>query len=108
MLINFLKIMSLLCLSVISVAATGQEYPNKPIHMVLPYAPSGGFDNSGRPMAQQMARHLGQPIIIDNRSGANGVIGTAMVANAIPDGYTIGFTGIGPLAVIPYLSKVSY
>ena len=105
---NLLKITSLLCLSVISVAATGQEYPNKPIRMVLPYGPGGGFDNAGRPMAQQMAKHLGEPIVVDNRAGANGTIGTAMVASASPDGYTIGFTGIGPLAVIPYLHKISY
>ena len=62
---NLLKITSLLCLSVISVAATGQEYPNKPIRMVLPYGPGGGFDNAGRPMAQQMSKHLGEPIVVD-------------------------------------------
>jgi tripartite-type tricarboxylate transporter receptor subunit TctC len=64
-------------------------YPDKPIKLVVPFAPGGGTDLIARTLGDAMARELGQPIIIDNKPGAGTIIGTDAVAKAAPDGYTI-------------------
>lgn len=69
--------------------AHAQSYPSKPITMVVPYPPGGGTDATARLMAEKMGKKLGQNVIVDNRSGASGLIGTGAVAKAAPDGYTI-------------------
>jgi tripartite-type tricarboxylate transporter receptor subunit TctC len=69
--------------------AAAQAYPTKPIRMVIPYPAGGSIDFSGRRVAEDLALELGQPIVVDNRSGANGIIGTDLVAKAPPDGYTM-------------------
>jgi tripartite-type tricarboxylate transporter receptor subunit TctC len=69
-----------------------QDYPNKTIRMVVPYPPAGGTDIVARILSEPLAKELGQPIIIDNRGGAAGNIGTDLVAKSAPDGYTILFT----------------
>jgi len=69
-----------------------QEYPTKPIRMIVPYPPAGGTDIVARTIAEPLAAALGQPIIIDNRGGAAGNIGTDLAAKSAPDGYTILFT----------------
>jgi tripartite-type tricarboxylate transporter receptor subunit TctC len=69
--------------------AMAQDYPNKPIRLVIPYPPGGATDVIGRVMAQQLSLALGQQVIADNRGGATGSIGAAMVARAQPDGYTL-------------------
>jgi tripartite-type tricarboxylate transporter receptor subunit TctC len=69
-----------------------QDYPNKPIRMIVPYPPAGGTDIVARTLAEPLAAALGQPIIIDNRGGAAGNIGTDLAAKSAPDGYTILFT----------------
>ncbi|MDM0068303.1 tripartite tricarboxylate transporter substrate binding protein [Variovorax sp. J31P207] len=70
-------------------AAQAQDYPRKPVTMVVPYAAGGGTDVVARSLAEQMTRLLGQPVIIDNKPGAGGILGTAAVAKAAPDGYTV-------------------
>jgi tripartite-type tricarboxylate transporter receptor subunit TctC len=69
--------------------ATAQDYPTKPIRLVVPYAPGGGTDLLMRPVAQRLGQILGHPVVVDNRGGATGIIGADAVAKAPPDGYTI-------------------
>ena len=81
------------------------KYPSKPIKLIVPYPPGGAADISARFIAQGMSLGLGQSIIIDNRPGANGMIGTDLVAKSVPDGYTLLFTASGPIVVNPVLYK---
>jgi tripartite-type tricarboxylate transporter receptor subunit TctC len=69
--------------------AAAQDYPNRPITMIVPYPPGGGVDVMGRLMGQKLSLALGQQVIIENRGGAGGMIGTRDAARAAPDGYTI-------------------
>jgi tripartite-type tricarboxylate transporter receptor subunit TctC len=69
-----------------SVAA--QTYPSKPIRFISPYAPGGGTDILARLIGQKLSESVGQPVVIDNRPGAGGVIGTEIVSKSPPDGYT--------------------
>ncbi len=82
-------------------AQTG--YPDRPITLIVPYAPGGGNDVVARAVAEPMSRSLGQPIVIENRGGAGGSVGTRQVAKATPDGYTLGLGGTGTLAIDPTL-----
>jgi tripartite-type tricarboxylate transporter receptor subunit TctC len=83
--------------------ATAQDYPRKPVRLIVPFAPGGGNDAVARTIAQQMSASLGQQIVIDNRSGAGGVVGAELAAKAPPDGYTLFLGGVGSLAVNPNL-----
>jgi tripartite-type tricarboxylate transporter receptor subunit TctC len=83
--------------------APAQDYPTKPITLVVPYAAGGGNDVLARLVAEPMAKQLGQQIVIDNRGGAGGSIGTRQVARAAADGYTLVIGGTGSLAVNPTL-----
>jgi tripartite-type tricarboxylate transporter receptor subunit TctC len=76
-------------LTVMPLYATAQDYPAKPIRLVVPYAPGGGMDLLMRPLAQRLAQVVGQSVVVDNRAGATGIIGADTVAKAPPDGYTI-------------------
>ncbi len=69
-----------------------QEYPTKPIRMIVPYPPAGGTDIVARTISEPLATALGQPIVVDNRGGAAGNIGTDLAAKSAPDGYTVLFT----------------
>jgi tripartite-type tricarboxylate transporter receptor subunit TctC len=81
------------------------KYPSKPITWVCPYAAGGNADSRSRQVAKAMSAILGQPIIIDNKAGAGGNIGTEMIARGKPDGYTIGMGNFAPLAVNHALFK---
>src|SRR4051794_20609235 len=81
--------------------AIAQPYPTKPIHMVIPYPAGGSIDVSGRRLADELQQELGQPVVVENKSGANGIVGTEAVARAAPDGYTILFTTIAAHAGNP-------
>src|SRR5215210_650531 len=78
-----------------SSAAQAQTYPSRPIVMVVPYAAGGTFDVMGRIIAVRMSELLGQQVIVENTTGAGGIVGVNRVVNAAPDGYTIllGSTG---------------
>ncbi|MGZ5094249.1 MAG: Bug family tripartite tricarboxylate transporter substrate binding protein [Burkholderiales bacterium] len=70
-------------------SASAQSYPNRPVRLVMPFPPGGNVDAFGRILARQIEGHLGQPVVVDNRAGANGIIGVDIVAKAPPDGYTL-------------------
>ena len=88
---------------------SGQAYPSKPIRIVIPYPPGGGNDIVVRSIAPRLSERLGQPVVIDNRGGATGIIGTETVAHAPPDGYTLlSHTNAG-LVILPHLNpKLPY
>jgi tripartite-type tricarboxylate transporter receptor subunit TctC len=92
------------CAAFAAVSATAQNYPSKPIHIVVPYTPSGGNDLYGRAIGQKLQQRLGQPVIIDNKPGAGGNIGAEFVARSAPDGYTIMVVQNG-LTMVPWLTK---
>jgi tripartite-type tricarboxylate transporter receptor subunit TctC len=86
-------------------ALSAAEYPNKPIRMLVGFAPGGGTDTTARAMGGKLAQRLGQQVIIDNRPGAAGNIATEITARANPDGYTILMGTIAALAINPSLYK---
>jgi tripartite-type tricarboxylate transporter receptor subunit TctC len=94
-----------LTLCAAATGATAQAWPAKPIHIVVAYPAGGSTDLMARLVAQKMAPALGQPIVIENKPGAAGQIGTALVAKSEPDGYTLLFTNAGPGAVAYGLQK---
>src|SRR5690349_8417309 len=83
--------------------AAAQDYPNRPVTLVVPYAAGGGNDVMARIVGEKMSRTLGQQFVIDNRAGAGGALATRQVAKAAPDGYTLVIGGTGSLAVNPTL-----
>lgn len=88
-----------------SLATASEVYPNKPIRLIVPVAPGGGGDITGRALAQKLSEAFAQQVIVDNRPGAGGVVGFEAAARANPDGYTFILAGIGPTAVSPTLTK---
>ncbi len=97
----------LIALITTPLAAVAQTYPAKPIRFVVPYPPGGGTDVIARIVQEPLSRALGQPIIIDNRGGAGGSVGTEVVARAPADGYTILFT-LSSHTINPKVFKVNY
>jgi len=93
--------------SVVTPDAFSQAYPSKPIRLIVPFAPAGGTDIMARVIAAQVSESLGQTIVVDNRPGAGGIIGTETVVRANPDGYTLimvnsNFSGSGAVQKLPY------
>ena len=86
-------------------AAAQVPYPDKPIRLVVPYAPGGTTDIMARTLQEPLSKALGQPVIVDNKAGAAGAIGTKQVAAAAPDGYTLIFGNNGPSAIVPLIQK---
>jgi tripartite-type tricarboxylate transporter receptor subunit TctC len=80
-----------LALSLTSITAGAQTYPNRPIKLVLPYAPGGIVDTGGRLLSKALEAQLKQPVVADNRPGAGGMLGTTVVAQSAADGYTMLF-----------------
>ncbi len=88
--------------------AAAQDYPNKPIRLIVPFPPGGPNDVIARTLGQRMQEILKQPLVVDNRAGEGGVVGTDVVARAAPDGYTIAITSSGALAISPSFEKIAY
>src|SRR5215467_9253330 len=96
---NLPKILGLIALCATMLPAHAQDYPAKPIRLVVPFPPGGPNDVIGRVVGQKMQDLLGQLVIIDNRAGAGGALGTDFVAKSDPDGYTIAIASAGALAI---------
>jgi tripartite-type tricarboxylate transporter receptor subunit TctC len=101
-----MKLIHKICIGALSLgillchAALAQSaYPNKPINLIVPYGAGGSADSRSRQIAQKMSVILKQPIVVDNKPGAGGNIGTEFVARSVPDGYTIGMGNFAPMAV---------
>jgi len=88
--------------------ASAQDYPTKPIRLIVPFPPGGPNDIIARVIGQRMSELTKQPVVIDNRGGQGGVLGTDAVAKAQPDGYTIAISSAGALAISPSMEKVAY
>jgi tripartite-type tricarboxylate transporter receptor subunit TctC len=96
-------------LMLVSVSAYAQSYPNRSIRLIVPFVPGGTTDTTSRIMAQALSAALGQQVVVDNRAGATGRIGTELVAKAPPDGYTLLFGSAGPNVILPgAYSKLPY
>src|SRR3989440_1087394 len=96
-------------LALIASHATAQEYPNKPVRVVVPYVAGGNADIWARTLAQKLSESFKQSFVVENKPGANGGIGTDFVAKSAPDGYTLLAVASGPIVVNPVLyPKVPY
>ena len=85
--------------------AWAQKYPAKPVRVVVPYAAGGPLDENARALGQKLTSRWGQPVLVDNRGGSGGAVGTELVAKAPPDGYTLLLGNGGPITVYPHLRK---
>src|SRR5882724_3081511 len=90
------------------IAASAQDFPTKPIRLIVPFPPGGPNDIIARVVGQRMTELTKQPVLIDNRGGQAGVLGTDAVAKANPDGYTIGIVSASALVISPTMEKVAY
>jgi tripartite-type tricarboxylate transporter receptor subunit TctC len=92
----------------LSALAAAEDFPNKPIRLIVPFPAGGPNDIIARVVGQRMSELIKQPVLIDNRGGQGGVLGTDAVAKAAPDGYTIAIASAGALAISPSMEKVAY
>src|SRR6195256_6751155 len=105
---RFCKI-AVLILGILSTAASAQQYPSKPIRMIVPFPAGGPADIFGRGLAQGLSEQLGQPVIIENVGGVGGVLGVDRALKSAPDGYTLGFNSGSTLSIAPYsFAKLPY
>ena len=100
-----MRVLVLLAASCFASATAFAAYPDRPIRLIMPYPAGGSIDTAGRAVAQKLAEHFGQQIVIDNRTGSGGTIGTETAARAAPDGYTLVMGGTGTLALSPHLQR---
>ena len=111
---NYKSVMTVVALLFAGVFATGfaahaQTYPSKPIRLIVPFPPGGGNDVIARVVAQKLGERLGQQVVVENRAGANGIVGLQTLMQSAPDGYTLAVGAAGPLAVNPSLyDKLPY
>jgi len=96
-----------LCLALVfaASAAQAQNYPSRPLRLIVPFPPGGSTDILARALSQKLSENLAQPVVVDNRPGAGGSIGSEAAAKAAPDGYTLMMGQLGPLAVSPAIYK---
>jgi tripartite-type tricarboxylate transporter receptor subunit TctC len=102
------RLLTGLALLLLPAMASAQDFPNKPIKLIVPFPPGGPNDIIARVVSQRMSELMKQPVVIDNRGGQGGVLGTDAVAKAAPDGYTIGIVSASSLVINPTMEKVPY
>ena len=102
------RLLTGLTLLLLPALASAQDFPNKPIKLIVPFPPGGPNDIIARVVGQRMSELMKQPVVIDNRGGQGGVLGTDAVAKAAPDGYTIGIVSASSLVINPTMEKVPY
>ena len=93
------------CILALAAVAAPAAYPDKPIRLIMPYPAGGSIDTAGRAVAQRLAENFRQQIVVDNRTGSGGTIGTETGARAVPDGYTLVMGGTGTLSLSPHLQR---
>src|SRR5215510_490243 len=84
--------------------AAAQSWPERTVRLVVPYPPGGNVDGAARIVANKLQEKLGQPVVIENKAGAGGLIGAEMVARAAPDGYTLFVGANGPILFAPEMT----
>lgn len=99
---------AVLAVAVPAAAVAGEAWPSKPIRLVVSYPAGGVSDNVARALGDKLTAQLGQSVLIENKAGAGGAIGLDQVAKSAPDGYTLGFSSISPLALSPHLGKMAF
>src|SRR5438034_1091973 len=97
--------LAFLLVGLLAVAAQAQDFPTRPIRMIVPYAPGGLPDTMTRIIGPKLSEALGQQIVVENRPGAGGISGTEIVARSSADGYTLLIADVGQLAINPHLFK---
>ena len=105
---GLLLALTCLCFTTTNVPAPAQNYPTRPIKLVVGFAAGGTTDFMARLVADKMKGPLGQPVVVENRTGANGAIGAEFVAKSAADGYTLYFTTAGVATVYPHLKPAPY
>jgi tripartite-type tricarboxylate transporter receptor subunit TctC len=83
-------------------------FPNRPVRLIAPFPPGGGVDLTARLLAEPLSREIGQPVVVENRGGAGGVIGVEAMSRAPADGYTLSLTGAGTITAGPHLRRLPY
>jgi tripartite-type tricarboxylate transporter receptor subunit TctC len=106
--VRYLRAATVSLLSALAGGAWSQSYPDRPIRLVVPFPPGGNVDSFARVLARQVEAQLAQPIVIDNRGGANGIVGADLVAKAAPNGYTLLGTSIAFVVNAGMYRKLPY
>jgi hypothetical protein len=96
---------SVVAVALISAPAFAQDFPNRPVTLVVPFAPGSGIDATARTIGEELSRVLKQPVVVDHKPGANGAIAASAVARAAPDGHTIFMTTVSTHSANPHLLK---
>ena len=106
---NLRRFIILACCALVALPACAQDYPRRPVRLIVPFPPGGGNDIVARAVAQELGKSLGQQLVVDNRAGAGGAIGAELAARSPADGYTLFLGGVGSHVVNPSLhAKLSY
>ena len=100
-----LALLGAIALGLPGLSAQAQSYPDKPLHLIIPFAPGGSTDVMGRNFAAEFPKYIGQPVIVENKVGAAGAIGGDFVAKSAPDGYTLCYCGAGSSFMVEVLGQ---
>lgn len=102
------RLAGLLALFAVATSAFAQDYPTRPITWVVPFPPGGPTDSHSRLITKVLSEKLGQPVVVENKGGAGGIVGTEYAVNAKPDGYTILYASSGAMTIYQFLHKLSF